>query len=186
MPIYRSSITHMMLVVISMFVLVAFTGCAAAQEQNTLPTETPTNDTQTDTAEAILQEYRQFGGEVAELSASNPSISATVSDVVGTTPAYALTQGNPPCVGYMQSLPSLVFTLATDEPAIYVAFEGNTTTTLVGVVEGEEIVCDETAALTRTPELVVTQPAVGRYGVWIGRTDMQEPINGKLTVSLAP
>ena len=119
-----------------------------------------------------------------ELGATTPTATADVTNLTGTTPAYALTQGDPACAGYVQNLPSLVFTLTTEEQAIQVDFAGNTTTTLIAVAEGEEIICDENAPLTRTPQLVLTQPKAGRYGIWIGRTDMQEPINGRLTVSL--
>jgi len=162
------------------FALAALAGCNAPQASSSPPAQ-PKNDT----AESIMQAYRQYGGEVVELGATAPSATVAVTDLTGTIPAYSLTQGNPPCAGYLQSLPSMIFTLAADEPAIEIALVGNTSTTLIVVAEGEKIICDESAPITLTPKLVVPHPKAGRYGVWVGRTDMQEAVNGKLTVSVA-
>jgi hypothetical protein len=112
------------------FALAALAGCNAPQASSSPPAQ-PKNDT----AESIMQAYRQYGGEVVELGATAPSATVAVTDLTGTIPAYSLTQGNPPCAGYLQSLPSMIFTLAADEPAIEIALVGNTPTTLIVVAE---------------------------------------------------
>jgi hypothetical protein len=134
----------------------------------------------------VLQAYRDFGGELVALDAANPTVSVDVADLTGTVAAYDLTGGDPPCAGFVRTAPSLVFTLAEAAPAVKITFAGNQVANLVVVEEGEEIVCPEDAAATMTPELTLQSPAAGRYGVWVGRIDMDKPVNGKLTAALAP
>lgn len=137
-------------------------------------------------AAAALKAYTAAGGKVADLSANNVSVTQDVTNMVGTTPAYSLTGGNPPCAGFVQNAPSSVFTLAKDAAALELSFAGDTTSTLIVAAEGGPIVCDPNAPLTARPKLVVDKPVAGRYGVWVGRTDMQQPVNGKLTVTVTP
>jgi hypothetical protein len=146
-------------------------------------TPTPVDDDNAEGPAAVLAAYRDYGGTITAVDAANPSLTTDVTNVVGTIPVFDITQGNPPCAGFVQAVPSSVFTLAADGGTLDVAF---TTTTLILVAEGEDIICDEKAPVTMTPELNVQQPKAGRYGVWVGRTDMQQPINGKLTVTLTP
>jgi hypothetical protein len=75
--------------------------------------------------------------------------------------------------------------LAEDQPAVHLAFKGNQATNLVIVEEGEEITCPLLEASTATPEVTLEQPTAGRYGVWVGRIDMDKPVEGTLTVTIA-
>jgi hypothetical protein len=149
------------------------------------PTEAAESSAPSDTAAEVLEAYRSFGGSIVALDAAAPSATVEVADLTGTIPAYDLTGGNPPCSGFIRQAPSLVFTLAADQPAVHLAFKGNQATNLVVVEEGEDINCPTLAASTVTPELTLEQPTAGRYGVWIGRIDMDKPVEGTLTVTLA-
>ena len=170
---------------IGMTVLVclsAVAGCAQAPA-----TPAPTQDeAANESAAAVLQAYREYGGEVVALDANTVSATAHVTDLTGTVPAYSLTQGDPPCSGFVRTAPSLVFTLPDAATALQVAFVGDQATNLIIVQEGEEIVCPEVEAATMRPEITLQQPGAGRYGVWVGRIDMDKPVNGQLTVTVTP
>jgi hypothetical protein len=136
-------------------------------------------------AAAVLEAYRTFGGDIVALDATTPSTTVDVVDLTGTVPAYSLTGGNPPCSGFIRTAPSLVFTLAEAAAQVDVAFAGNQASNLIVVQEGEEIVCPEVDAATITPEITLEDVKAGRYGVWVGRIDMEKPVDGKLTVTVA-
>jgi hypothetical protein len=181
MPIIRMISGHPGLSAAFLVCLMFVAGCAQSQPA---PTATAAA-TESDSAAAVLQAYRDFGGDVIALDATTPSATVDVADLTGTIPAYSLTGGDPPCAGFVRTAPSLVFTLASDAPALQVAFAGNQASNLIVVQEGEEIVCPEVAAATITPKITLEQPKAGRYGVWVGRIDMDKPVDGKLTVTLA-
>jgi hypothetical protein len=154
-------------------------GCAAAAPATPEP-----QSGESDAAAAALEAYRTYGGEIVELGAAEPVATVQVSNMVGTIPSFSLTQGNPPCAGFVQAAPSLVFTLAEGAAALQIGFDGNVETSLIAAIEGEEIICDESAPFTRTPTLTVPEPGAGRYGIWVGRMDMQNPASGTLTVTV--
>jgi hypothetical protein len=141
---------------------------------------------ESDSAAAVLEAYRSYGGEIANLTMANTLATADVVDLTGTIPAYDLTGGNPPCAGFVRTAPSLVFSLTDAVGAVQVDFTGNQPTSLIVVQEGEDIVCSEDEAPTMTPSLLIQNPTPGRYGVWIGRVNMDETVQGKLTATLAP
>ena len=136
-------------------------------------------------AAGVLAAYQNFGGKIVALDANNPSTTTDVADLTGTIPAYSLTGGQPPCPGFVRQAPSLVFTLAADQPAVKVSFAGNQATNLIVVKQGGDIDCPEVAAATLTPEITLKDAKAGQYGIWVGRIDMDKPVNGKLTASLS-
>jgi hypothetical protein len=181
MPIIRMISGRLALGAAFLACLMFVAGCAQSQPA---PTATAAA-MESDSASAVLQAYREYGGDVVPMDATTPSVTVDVADLTGTIAAYSLTGGDPPCTGFVRTAPSLVFTLASDAPALQVAFAGNQASNLIVVQEGEEIVCPEIAAATNTPEITLDQPKAGRYGVWVGRIDMDKPVDGKLTVTLA-
>ena len=169
--------------------LFAVAACAAPQPTPAgtaeAVTDTGTNDTAaSDTAASVLEAYRSFGGDIVALDATTPSTTVDVVNLTGTIPAYSLTGGNPPCPGFIRQAPNLVFTLAAAASEVSVTFAGNQASNLIVVQEGEEIVCPEVAAATLTPSITLTDAQAGRYGVWVGRIDMDKPVDGKLTVTV--
>ncbi len=136
-------------------------------------------------AAGVLAAYQNFGGKIVALDANNPSTTTDVADLTGTIAAYSLTGGQPPCPGFVRQAPSLVFTLAADQPAVKVSFAGNQATNLIVVKQGGDIDCPEVAAATLTPEITLTDAKAGQYGIWVGRIDMDKPVDGKLTAALS-
>lgn len=136
-------------------------------------------------AAGVLAAYQNFGGEIVALDANNPSTTTDVADLTGTIAAYSLTGGQPPCAGFVRQAPSLVFTLAADQPAVKVSFAGNQATNLIVVKQGGDIDCPEVAAATLTPEITLQDAKAGQYGIWVGRIDMDKPVDGKLTAALS-
>ena len=156
-------------------------GCGQSQADTT-----QAGDQEGDSAETLLQAFQNYGGDVQGLNADAPVATTELVNVFGTIPVYDLTQGNPPCAGYVQKLPSLVFTVGEEIASVEVAFVGELPTNLVVVAEGAKVFCDESAPFSMSPNFTLPDPAPGRYGVWVGRADVQEPIGGVLTVSSDP
>lgn len=136
-------------------------------------------------AAGVLAAYQNFGGKIEALDASNPTATTDVADLTGTIAAYTLTGGQPPCPGFVSQAPSLVFTLAADQPSVKVSFAGNQATNLIVVKQGGDIDCPEVEAATLTPEITITDAKAGQYGIWVGRINMDDPVNGKLTASIS-
>lgn len=173
----------------AIFMLLAAAGCGQSQSTPTpapAPAAAATDQASSDAAASVIQAYRSFGGQINPLDASSPVQTEKVSNLVGTIAAFALTGGNPPCAGFVQQVPSLVFTLGAGAKELQVAFDGDVPTTVIVVAEGEAIVCDEKAPVTMKPSLTLPKPAAGRYGVWIGRQDMRQPVNGTITATFVP
>ncbi len=143
------------------------------------------SDAASDSAAGVLAAYQNFGGKIVALDANNPSTTTDVADLTGTIAAYSLTGGQPPCSGFVRQAPSLVFTLAADQPAVKVSFAGNQATNLIVVKQGGEIDCPEVAAATLTPEITLKDAKAGQYGIWVGRIDMDKAVDGKLTAALS-
>lgn len=138
-----------------------------------------------DAAAGMVAAYQSLGGKIVALDAANPTATTDVADLTGTIAAYSLTGGQPPCPGFVRQAPSLVFTLAADQPAVKVSFAGNQATNLIVAMQGGDIDCPEVEAATLTPEITVKDAKAGQYGIWVGRINMDDPVNGKLTASIS-
>ena len=103
--------------------------------------------------------------------------------VTGTTQAYALTGGTPPCPGYVNTGPSYVFDVAAELGMVTVSFSGTGDASLAVVTPSGDILCGDPAASGMKPVQEIPKPAQGRYGVWVGRVAMVEELTGKLQVS---
>ncbi len=167
-------------VVAALLLPVLLTACSPAQRAEPA-TPTPSADG----VERFLETFRSFGGEVLTIDAANPTVSAEVS-TVGTMAAATVTQGNPPCAGFVETMPSMVVKLESAATALEVSFAGATNSTLVILNEQEQILCDENAPLTSNPTFTVSDPAPQLYAIYVGRTNMQQPASGTLTVTAQP
>jgi hypothetical protein len=144
---------------------------------------TPTPDTADDTN--VQDAITQYVGETATIASPDDVLQSDVK-VTGTTQAYALTGGNPPCPGYVNTAPSYVFDVAADLTALTVSFTGNGDASLAVVAPNGDILCGDPAASGLKPVQEIAQPQQGRYGVWVGRIQMAEELAGKLEVGGRP
>ena len=167
-------------VLAALLIALIVAGCAPAQQP--APTESAPSEA---AVEQFLNTFRSFGGEVLTIDAANPAVSAAVS-TVGTTAAATVTQGNPPCAGFIEPIPSMVVKLDMAATALDIAFDGATNATLIILDEAGQILCDENAPLTNQPTFTISDPTPQRYAIYVGRTNMQQPASGPLTVTAQP
>ncbi len=170
---------HLVFTLLATVLVLVMAGCANSQPQPESAAPTESN------VDALLNAFRSFGGEVLTIDAATPSVSANVS-TVGTMAAATATQGNPPCAGFIETLPSMVFKLDMPASALDLAFDGATNSTIIVLDEAGQIYCDENAPLTAKPTFTLSDPTAQGYAVYIGRTDMQQPASGTLTVTAQP
>lgn len=170
----------------AMFVcLIILAACGGSSQSAATATADAGSAAPSDSAAAVLAAYQNYGGKIIALDANNPTATTAVTDLTGTIAAYDLTGGQPPCSGFVRQAPSLVFTLAADQPGVKVSFLGNQFSNLILVKQGGDIDCPEVAAATLTPEITLEDAKAGQYGIWVGRIDMDKPVNGTLTVALS-
>jgi hypothetical protein len=127
----------------------------------------------------------QYVGETATIDSPDDLLTTAVQ-VTGTTQAYALTGGNPPCPGYVNTIPSYVFDVTADLGKLTISFTGSGDATLATVTPTGDILCGDAAASGLKPVQEIAAPAHGRYGVWVGRIQMAEELAGALEVQAAP
>jgi hypothetical protein len=127
----------------------------------------------------------QYVGETATIDSPDDMLNAAIR-VTGTTQAYALTGGNPPCPGYVNTVPSYVFDVTADLGKLTISFAGSGDATLATVTPAGDILCGDTAASGLKPVQEITAPGQGRYGVWVGRIALAEELAGELEVQAAP
>ncbi len=194
MPITRSFAGRVAIgaVLVACLVLLAACGGGSSQSAATATADAGSaaassadSDSGSSSAAGMLAAYQSLGGKVVALDANTPSTTTDVADLTGTIAAYSLTGGQPPCPGFVRQAPSLIFTLAADQPAVKVSFSGNQATNLIVAKQGGDIDCPEVDAATLTPEITITNAAAGQYGIWVGRINMDDPVNGKLTASIS-
>ena len=185
MPKTRLSAGRFAISAVVLACLVLLAACGGSSQPAATATADSGSAASSDSAAAVLAAYQNFGGEIVALDADNPSTTTDVADLTGTIAAYDLTGGQPPCPGFVRQAPSLVFTLAADQPGVKVSFAGNQATNLIVVKQGGDIDCPEVEAATLTPEITLQDAKAGQYGIWVGRINMDEPVNGKLTASIS-
>jgi hypothetical protein len=191
MPIARAFAGRLAIGAVLVACLIFLVACGGSSQSTVATTSAaPAADAGAGSADAgdaagVLAAYQNFGGKIVALDASNPTATTDVADLTGTIAAYSLTGGQPPCPGFVRQAPSLVFTLAADQPSVKVTFAGNQATNLIVVRQGGDIDCPEVEAATLTPEITIKDAKAGQYGIWVGRINMDDPVNGKLTASLS-
>jgi len=133
-------------------------------------------------ADVLTRALAAYSGPIGVLQAPSDTLTQPLS-VEGITQAVTLTGGNPPCPGLVNSgVPDYVFEVAADLDAVTVTFEGNTMGTLLIVgPQGAQIFCNDN--ITSQPNVVIDQPAQGRYGVLVGRGNMTGANTGRLIVT---
>lgn len=122
-----------------------------------------------------------YQGPIGALQAPGDTLTVPLT-VTGVTQAVAITGGNPPCPGWVNTFPDYVFETATGLASLDISFAGTTMGTLMVVSpQGAQIFCTDT--ITLQPSLRIEQPEQGRYMVLVGRGNLSGANTGKLTVT---
>jgi hypothetical protein len=136
-------------------------------------------------ADVLARQLAAYAGPTGTLQAPGETLERPLN-LVGITQAVDLTGGNPPCPGFVDTVPDYVFDLKTDLATLNISFVGTGLSTLMVVTPaGQDIICTDAAEqeITLTPSLELPQPAQGRYMVYVGRGNLSGSNAGKLTVS---
>lgn len=136
-------------------------------------------------ADVLARQMAAYTGPVGTLQTASETLERPLN-LVGITAAAALTGGNPPCAGFVDTAPDYMFDLKTDLAVLRVGFVGNDLGTVMVVTPGgTNIICTgvEGQGMTMTPSVELPQPEQGRYLVYVGRGNMSGANTGKLTVS---
>lgn len=105
----------------------------------------------------------------------------------GDLPAPELATGDTVCGGLITVAPTYAFDWSGQAKAIGVMFEGDGDTELIVRTPDGQFVCADDAAgnANLNPVALLSGSAVtdGRYLVWVGRANPEQPVTGKLTVA---
>jgi hypothetical protein len=103
----------------------------------------------------------------------------------GNLPTPELATADTLCGGLIAIAPSYAFEWSGGAKAAGVMFEGDGDATLIVRTPDGKFVCADDAAgsANLNPLVILDNPAAGRYLVWVGRTNPDKPVTGKLTVA---
>lgn len=103
----------------------------------------------------------------------------------GKLPAPELATGEVLCGGLITVAPSYAFEWSGQARALGVMFEGDgDATVIVRTPDGQFLCADDADGKNNlNPLVIASNPATGRYLVWVGRVDPAKPVTGKLTVA---
>ena len=87
----------------------------------------------------------------------------------------------------MTIAPNYAFDWSGDAKALNLLVEANGDTTLLVKAPDGSFLCadDADGSNNLNPLLAISEPAAGRYLVWVGRVDPSKPVTGKLTLTEA-
>ncbi len=105
----------------------------------------------------------------------------------GALPAPELQTGDTLCGGLVTVTPDYAFDWSGDAKTLTLCVEANGDTTLLVKAPDGSFLCADDADSSRNlnPSLAISEPAAGRYLVWVGRVDPSKPVAGKLTLTEA-
>jgi hypothetical protein len=105
----------------------------------------------------------------------------------GDLPAPELQTGDTLCGGLVTIEPNYAFDWSGDAKALNLLVEANGDTTLLVKAPDGSFLCadDADGSKNLNPLLAISEPAAGRYLVWVGRVDPSKPVTGKLTLTEA-
>lgn len=155
--------------------------CGSSTGGSTTPAASPTSEPLP--ADVIARAVAAYRGPIGKLQSPGDTLTAQVN-AIGTTQAFALTGGDPPCPGWVNTVPDYLFEVTTDLNTLVVSFDGSTLGTLMIVgPQGRNIFCTDEAFSGRNPVREISQPEQGGYGVFVGRANLSGANQGTLTVT---
>lgn len=102
----------------------------------------------------------------------------------GSLPAYNIELGNSLCTGFVDAVPTYVFTWTGESETLRIFFEGDNDSTLLVLGPDGSVTCnDDFGDAENLNPLVSVSPVEGRYVVYIGSFAPGSPVNGSLTIS---
>lgn len=110
----------------------------------------------------------------------------TLADIVvdGSLPAFNIDLGNQLCTGFVDAVPSFVFTWSGAIETLRLYFEGDHDGTLAVFSPDGAVTCnDDFAGENNLNPLVEVTPVEGRYVVYVGSFAPATPISGTLTIT---
>ena len=133
-------------------------------------------------AEALIDIIQRQKQNVKKIKAGKPQTVRVSAD--GDTPAFEYDVPGQICNGFINDKPDLVFDWTGEADTLSIYFEGNGDATLVVVTPGRDILCNDDASEDNAnPQVIIPNPAQGRYAVFVGRVHPDAPVKGKLTVT---
>jgi hypothetical protein len=88
------------------------------------------------------------------------------------------------CSGFFNAQPDYAFDWTGTTEELNVHFASDVDGSLAIVTPAGEILCsdDAEASANLNPHIIIGNPAEGRYGVFVGRIQLDAPISGQLTI----
>lgn len=121
---------------------------------------------------------------VAQLAAGGEPVVAEIS-AAGEQAAFeiALDEGAL-CNGFVNVEPDAVVEWSGQSEMLRIFFEGDQDATLVVALPSGEFACSDDASPDNlNPQVQIADPAEGRYSIFVGRLNLDEPVQGQLTVT---
>lgn len=124
--------------------------------------------------------------EAEALAAGGDDVAVEVT-AEGELPVPELLTHDALCGGLVSLTPSYAFDWNGETETLSLFVEADGDTTLLVRTPAGELLCGDDAdgADNLNPLVVISEPAEGRYLVWVGRIDPSEPISGTLTITEA-
>jgi len=133
--------------------------------------------------DVINQALAAYRGPIGKLQFASDTLTAPIN-AIGTQQAFTLTGGNPPCPGWVNTVPDYLFELSTSLDTLVISFEGSTMGSLMVIgPQGRMIYCTDETFSGRNPVQEIPQPEQGGYGVFVGRANLSGANQGVLTVT---
>ncbi|MEZ4558289.1 MAG: hypothetical protein R2854_17955 [Caldilineaceae bacterium] len=102
----------------------------------------------------------------------------------GSVPAFELPADDVFCAGFIGEEPDFSFDLEAEGDRLRVYFEAQADSTLVVQLPDGSYLCNDDAVTgdNLNPLVEIPAPSSGRYNVFVGRLQLDEPITGELFV----
>ncbi len=147
-----------------------------------MPAILPLRQRTIDAAERMQAAVAGVKSAVALKAGGKPASKAITA--AGDLPVPELQTGDALCSGLVSLTPDYAFDWTGDTDVLNLYVEADRDTTLfIRAPDGSTLCADDADPSNRNPLLAISQPAKGRYLVWVGRIDPNRPATGALTIT---
>jgi hypothetical protein len=150
-----------------------------------LPATQPLRQRQIDAGQRLAEALARVE-DAAALEAGGDDVTVDVT-ADGILPMPEMLTNDALCSGLVSLTPSYAFDWSGETETLSLFVEADGDTTLLVRTPAGSLLCGDDAdgADNLNPLVVISEPAEGRYLVWVGRIDPSEPISGTLTITEA-